>query len=233
MTANSAPPRSEFDQAALDAVLIDAAQWRLHRKLARHWLHGFRGSLNAMSLNIVLLENAAAQPGSTNERTWQTFRSQLRELDSGLTRLLEDAALDDAMPDHTNVGAALSGAAALIEPLLKRRQVRVETHGTEAAALAQIEGAILHAVLLAVIGDVIDRVAAGSTMRLEVDEISSDRLRIDLAYGRMAADNAPDSPVLEAARRLLERHGGQIDSTQAGDVATVRLQLPHGAPAAS
>jgi signal transduction histidine kinase len=206
------------DASTLDARWMEAAAWRLHRVLARHWLHALRGSLNAMSLNIVLLGgDGHAVPGG--EKAPQALRAYVRELDTGLTRFLDQSWLDEAPEGTADASAILASVRTLLEPLAKRVQVRIETTCPDPGPTVALDARTVHTVLTLLLADAIDRSPSKTTLTVSV--------RQDFGSARVEwsrVDAAPragyvDAEVVAAALRVVRRGGGEVVEDGGGVLA--------------
>jgi signal transduction histidine kinase len=217
MLASGPPSPGEV----LDGVLLDAALWRAHRLLARHWLHALRGPLNAMSLSLVLLKPGVTDGG---ERSVQGVRGQIRELDAGLARLLDHSWLDESPQGRTDVAAILAHLSALLEPLARRRQAHLEIAWPDALPTAEMDARALHGMLLVLLTDAVERSDAQSVVRLTAGPEPGERLRIDIdAPVRGGRPSLLPEGTFAALQRIGARAGAALDTE--GEEAGGRLCL--------
>jgi signal transduction histidine kinase len=230
MTAKTTPTAEPLllGPAAADEMLLDAALWRLYRKLARHWLHALRGSLNAMSLNIVLLQTRAGAKGDgeTEERTWQGLRAQVRDLDAALTRLLDHSVLEEAVTGRTDVASVLSGTSALLDPLARRKQVTLDVRCPEPGPLSRIDAATLHGVLVILLASCIEGLPARGSIGVVVTKEPTERIRMAISTAMALESEWLEPTLVESVRRTLQRHGGDLlrSSSTEGERLTLLLE---------
>jgi signal transduction histidine kinase len=228
MTAETLPSSGlDLDAAALDAALLDAAVQRTSRALAGHWLHGLRGSLNAISLNLVLLRSHTADLPA-HERTLQALRGQVRELDTALTRLLDRSWLDDTQQQRTELAPLVASLCALVEPLARRRLISVDCRCPEPSPAMAVDPVAIHGVLFVLAADAIEQLPARTAFTLEV-ETSTPRglVRIDLSAPEVpAAIEARDAALFGAAQRILGRLGGEVRRPEPGGTGLLRIHVP-------
>ena len=205
----SPEPRLDL-QAALDDLVIDGACWRAYGAVAGHWLHSLRGSLNAMSLSLSLLEAQASGAAGAGGTPPQALRQQLGELSASLTRLLDHIAEDEAPPGRCDVVAIADAVCGLVKPLADRLRVGIERPAETDLIPAEIDAATLRAMLLHALVDAVKRSEAGSAVSLRIEALQPDAVRVDVG---VEADIGPVSftpGFLEASARVLRRHGGEL-----------------------
>ncbi len=205
----SPEPRHDL-QAALDDLVIDGACWRAYRQVVGHWLHSLRGSLNAMSLSLSLVEAQASGAAGAGGTLPQALRRQLGELSAGLTRLLDHTAEDEAPPGRCDVVAIADAVCGLVKPLADHLRVGIERPAATDLIPAGIDATTLRAVLLHALVDAVTRSEAGSAVSLRVEALQQDHVRVDVG---IEADIGPVSSTpafLEASARVLRRHGGEL-----------------------
>jgi hypothetical protein len=240
--------------AALDNAVLDAALWRTHRVLARHWLHAMRGSLNALSLKLVLLTGSDPDKGASD--AGRTLRGHLRELDAALTSFLDYSWLDEAPAGRAGIDAVTSSVSSLVEPLARRRQTSLDVTGPEPAWLA-VDPGVAHAMVLVLATEAIDSVEPRRAVQLAV-HVAEGRARLSFTWPMAdAGDESPEraatparpearppgsaQPVspgsrpgtaqgFDAVRRVARRLGGDAARHVASGTAVVTLQLPLVAP---
>jgi signal transduction histidine kinase len=223
MTADRRSGLGVPDETTFDTRWLEAASWRLHRVLARHWLHALRGSLNAMSLNIVLLGgDGRAMAGG--DKAPQALRTYVRELDTGLTRFLDQSWLDESPEGSGDASAVLTDVRTILEPLAKRMQVRVETTCPDPGPTVALDARTVHIVLTLLLADALDRAPSKSTVTASIYQ-GQGSVRVEWSR--------PDAPpkvglveadVVAAAARVVARCGGTLDAN-GSPVAALSLPL--------
>jgi len=204
-------PEPRYDvQAALDDLVIDGACWRAYREVAGHWLHSLRGSLNAMSLSLSLLEAQVSGAAGAGGTPPQALRRQLGELSAGLTRLLDLGAEDEAPPGRCDAVSIADAVCTLVQPLASRLRVGLERPAATDPVPTEIDGATLRAVLLHALVDAVKRSEAGSAVSLRVEALQPDVVKVDVRMeaGLGLVSSTPE--FLEASSRVLRRHGGEL-----------------------
>jgi len=228
LDANPSVEAASAERVA-DERLLDAALWRIYMELAPHWLHALRGSLNAISLNLVLL---GASPSGTvrppGDPAWHNVKAQVRELDAGLTRLLDRGSLESG--ERAEIVSIVNGVGALFEPFARKHQVALEVGIAEPGAWAAIGPAMLHGIVILVAHRFLKALAPRSTLAMRV-RLSSSRIELDVE-GTPPTPSAPaesDGTVLLAGR-LLRASGGDLTLAATPDAETWRVILKPAAP---
>jgi signal transduction histidine kinase len=227
MTPDTLPSeQAVLDEAALDAAVLQAAALGAYRHLAGHWLHALRGTLNATSLNLVVL-SSSARPSDAAPRAWETLRGQVRELDRALTQLLDVEWLEESPAGRSELAAVVSHALALVEPLSRRRQLRVDNRLPLPGPWVGMDAALLFSIIFFLMTDAAAHLPTGSPLVVVLTPAPSGALHVHLAAARGEGGAEGRHPAaLAATRRLLERAGGGLDRDVAPEPDMVTLTLP-------
>lgn len=220
---------STTHEAEGDLLHLDAALWRAHRALAGHWLHALRGSLNGLSLNLMLMKSGAAQKSEDKSST--ALRGQMRDLTDGLTTLLDQNAFEDSPSARADVVSILGLACRLVEPLARRQQVTVRFDPASPMALTSVEAHVLHGTIVPLLVDLLLTVPPRSTIHLDLVPESEATFRLDV---RSDADVPVriDRPFREAVARLMAARGGAFQDSPAS-TGVISILLPRSMTATS
>jgi signal transduction histidine kinase len=155
------------------SVLRLASRFESLSSLQSAAIHEFRGSLNTMSLGVLLLEQMLANPSSSD---MDAQRRCLRSLGDELKRLeqLTGAVLEAGRPDHTDTPVRVSLAdvaadvARLIRPTAERQRVSLEV--LTPRDLVEVAGrrTWLRQAVLNLARNALDAMDGGGELRLEV-----------------------------------------------------------------
>ena len=224
--ASSLPPpeRRPEPPAEVDDLVIDGAFWRAFREIAGPWLHSLRGSLNAMSLNLSLVEARAPGAGEAGDTPARAARRQIGELSAGLTRVLGHVSGGEVLPDRCDVAAVADGACALVEPLADHLQVLIERRGSTEPVPAGIDAATVQAVLVSTLVDAVRRSDPRSAVSLCIEATQHDVVTIDVHVDAGSRPGSLPPGFLEASARVLRRHGGELRCV-AGESAACSIVL--------
>ncbi len=221
-TVPDASTRTELD----DRRALEAELWRIHTILAPHWLHALRGSLNAMSLNLVLLGSGpGGQPRPAQDPSWQAIRTQLKELDAGLTRLLDRGAFETES-ERAELVSSVTAARALLEPFTKKRQVSFQSHVAEFGVWVAMRPQLFHGVLVVLLHGLASTLQPKGALTLEA-EAAGGVVRLDIAAPPGPEPQASEllSDVVPLIERVLQRAGGSLTCNQTADGDTWRIAL--------
>ena len=212
------PPATLSDEPALDAALC-----RAYHQLSGYWLHAFRGLLNGISLNLLVLGNAA--DGAPGSLTAASVKKQLKELDSALTCCLDLSALDETTDGLCDVLSLLERARSFVEPLARSRRIAVELSGAVSSPFCSADPRVLHAVLVPTLVNVLLYAPEGSALRIVLEDDPSGALSVDVRPDAEAGLGAADIGFRDAARRALRIRGGDIRDVPDGGTTGLRLLL--------
>jgi hypothetical protein len=208
MSAPVTPLRLQPPATHLDALALDAALGRAYHELAGHWLHAFRGSLNGLSLNLLVLTSTHSEAASRLAAS--SMRTQLRELDVALSHGLDHSVVNDASDGQCELVPLLERVRALVDPLAHSRHAVVELVSTVRRSRCQADAWVLHAVLVPTLVDILAGAHKGSALTLLVEDDPSGDLRLDVTPADAAPGTLFDAGLRAAARRALQSLGGDV-----------------------
>jgi len=206
-----------------DALELDAALCRAYHHLSGHWLHAFRGLLNGVSLNLLVLGNAAAGP--PGDLAAASARKQLKELDSSLTCCLDHGALDETAGGLCDVLSLVERIQSFVEPLARSRRIAVELSSAVTNPFCRADARILHAVLVPTLVNVLLYAPESSALRIVLEDDPSGALNIEVRADAGAEAGPVDLGFRDAARRALRIRGGDIRDVPEGSNARLSLVL--------
>jgi hypothetical protein len=206
-----------------DAPALDAALCRAYHHLSGYWLHAFRGLLNGISLNLLVLGNAAA--GAPGDLAAASVKKQLKELDSSLTCCLDHSALDETTGGLCDVLSLVERVQSFVEPLARSRRTAVELSSAVTSPFCSADARILHAVLVPTLVNVLLCAPEGSALRIVLKDDPSGALNIEVRPDAGADAGPVDLGFRDAARRALRIRGGDILDEPDGSTAGLRLVL--------
>jgi hypothetical protein len=206
-----------------DALELDAALCRAYHHLSGHWLHAFRGLLNGVSLNLLVLGNAAAGP--PGDLAAASAKKQLKELDSSLTCCLDHSALDEATGGLCDVLSLVERVQSFVGPLARSRRIAVELSGAVTSPFCHADARTLHAVLVPTLVELLLSAPEGSALRIVLKDDPSGALNIEVQPDAGADAGPVDPGFRDAARRALRICGGDIRDVPGGCTAGLRMVL--------
>jgi len=212
------PPATLSDEPALDAALF-----RAYHHLSGYWLHAFRGLLNGISLNLLVLGNATA--GAPRDLLAASVKTQLKELDSALTCWLDLSALDETSDGLCDVLSLLEHARSFVEPLARSRRIAVELSSAVSRPFCNADPRVLFAVLVPTLVNVLLHASEGSALRIVLEDDTSGILSVEVRPDAGADAGAADLGFRDAARRALRIRGGDIRDLPDGGTTGLRLLL--------
>jgi signal transduction histidine kinase len=216
-----------LDATDLDAALLEAAALRAYRRLSSHWLHALRGTLNATSLNLVLLNSSGVGPVDGGKRALDTLRNQVRELDKALTQLLDLEWLEEAPAGRAELAVVLSRAWAMVDPCARRKQIHIDSGVPVPGPWVGMDPAVLYTVFLFLMTDTVTYLAPRTPLAVWLTPSSSGKLEVSLTAPRENGGvETREAAAFDATRRLIQRHGGDLRRDLAPERELVTLILP-------
>jgi hypothetical protein len=211
------------ESESTDSLVLEGVLWRAYRRLFPHWLHAVRGSLNAMSLNLAVLQVRTA---SAERRPIESIRAQIRDLAALLNTLLDGGFDHDRTAGTCQVVKEVTVLQALVAPLASHRQVMMclQTPGADAEVLARVDASILHAVLLPALVDAVDSMPGSSVLTLQVSPPVEQQIRVTIETGTAVRPEATGLVLADVAARALRRWNGGFTWLGADAVCVVTLE---------
>jgi signal transduction histidine kinase len=234
---------------ALETDLLLASQLRALSRVYRAVTHDLKAPLNAMVLNLDLLQSAlqrgqrgdAAREADDSEQYLGILREELERLDRSLLALLAETTPAGRSREEFDAGAMVGEIERLLRPQARLQHVALEAHlpGTAVRIAGQRDR--LKQAILNVAINALEAMSDGGALELRLEALA-DRAEV------LITDSGPGIPEelrprifdlhfttktsgtgigLYVARSIVEAHGGEISVGSApGRGSSFRLRLP-------
>jgi len=164
----SSRDRAEAIEASLRHATRDRALASLYRDLA----HDLKGSLNALALNVDVMEHLTAHvdrsEASTREQALSALKQEIRRLDRMMAAVLGRDSVALVGRKSVEVRTLVESVAELIAARSQRQQVELQVSLPRRPADVRADAEQLHLALLTLVVNALDAQPSGGRLRLAV-----------------------------------------------------------------
>lgn len=235
----------------LEAEAQRAEQLAYLGTLASGLAHEIRNPLNAMNINLQMLEEELGQervPGETVELL-RSSRSEVLRLERLVKDFLAFARPKPAQREELAPGSLVADVVRFVRPLFQERKVALEQRDEPGTPTVLIDPSQIRQALLNIMQNALEASRPGSSVTLTVGATDQGEARIDVSDHGPGIDAKSQILIFQVfwsgkpagsglglpiAQRLVESHGGRIElDSEVGVGSTFRIILPSAIVAAA